>query len=223
MLASRQSGSPRLWSPQSLLPAGAGALMLCASALPWLQDPLQGAYSAWGLPIDLGWQFHIVIINYGLLCFCCAIYAFFVSYATTQQRYVAHWKPSRWSNYFVQKHVTAAFVCILPVLLFLLQYLCADVVGIQTLTEHMRQVLLIEHHFGYSLAGVRIPLQPFTLDTSTLDWRFALLIDQMSFGVLLPVLSFCMLLYCRRFFTQPPGHPSQGGGKPHSYHDTDTE
>jgi hypothetical protein len=61
---------------QVIIPAAVGCSMLCASALPWLNDPLQGFYSAWKLPVDIGWQFHINILSYGLLCTCCAILAF---------------------------------------------------------------------------------------------------------------------------------------------------
>ena len=79
--------STALPSQQSIIPAVAGCVMIGASLLPWLTDPLQGNYSAWKLPIDIGWQFHVAIVNYGLLCLCCALYAFCVSYA--------HWKPFR--------------------------------------------------------------------------------------------------------------------------------
>ncbi len=60
------------------LPLVAGSIMLCASMLPWLHDPLGLTYSAWQLPVDIGWQFHISIFNYGFLCCCCALYVFMI-------------------------------------------------------------------------------------------------------------------------------------------------
>ncbi len=75
----------RLSFKKVIIPTVAGCIMIGASLLPWLNGPLGESYSAWQLPIDIGWQFRIAIINYGLLCLCCAIYAFVVAYA--------HWKP----------------------------------------------------------------------------------------------------------------------------------
>src|SRR5437660_10493835 len=70
---------------QYVVPMAAGSLMFCASLLPWLNDPLNKTKLAWNLPIDIGWQFHIGIFNYGLLCLTCAACAFaaaFVNWKT---------------------------------------------------------------------------------------------------------------------------------------------
>ena len=168
------------------VPAIAGCIMLCASFLPWLKDPLRKSYSAWELPIDLGWQFRISILNYGFLCLCCAVCAFVVAYA--------YWKPFRGSHYFVQRQAIVGFLCIFPVALFLFQYLCVDVRGIDDLAQHKTQMLLIRQHFGYKLAAELIILDPFLVNTSTIWGRALLLVDQVSFGLLLPCLSVWLLI-----------------------------
>src|SRR5579859_6478392 len=65
-----------------IMPLLAGCTMLSASLLPWLIDPLGKAFSAWQLPIDIGWQVRSGIFSYGLLCLCCGLYAFFIAYRT---------------------------------------------------------------------------------------------------------------------------------------------
>lgn len=177
---------------QIVVPLVAGCVMAYASLLPWLKDPLGADYSAWNLPVDLGLQVHVDIFNYGLLCLCCAIYAFLVA--------CANWRPFRGSNYFVRRQVTAGLLCLVPVALFLVQYLFIDVNSMNLLTQHMIQKLLIQNRFGYNIAQQRIALQPFTLDTSVLGGRLSLLANQISIGPLLPCLSSCMLIYAGRFF-----------------------
>jgi len=189
--------STALPSQQSIIPAVAGCVMLGASVLPWLTDPLQGNYSAWKLPIDIGWQFHVEVVNYGLLCLCCALYAFCVAYA--------HWKPFRGSNYFVRRNVSAGLLCLLPIALFLLQYLCADIHSINQLAQHKIQMLLIRQHFGYRTTPERIIIQPFALDAATLQGRLALLANQISIGLVLPFLSAYLLLGLKRPTTTSPG------------------
>src|SRR5690348_13439369 len=80
---------------QSIAPALAGVVMLVASMLPWLIDPLGTSYSAWAIAIDVGWQFHTAIISYGLLCTGVALYAFLVAYA--------QWRPFSGSDIWVQR------------------------------------------------------------------------------------------------------------------------
>lgn len=187
----------------SIIPAAAGCIMLYASVLPWLSDPLGKVYSAWQLPIDIGWQFHIAPFSYGLLCLCCAVYAFLVAYA--------NWKPFRGvgaqfiAPYFVQRHVTAGILCIIPVALFLLQYLCVDMAGAFQLAQHKTQALLIQQHLNYKLPKERISLSPFLIDSSTIWGRLVMLVDQVSIGPLLPCLSGWMLLESRRFSPPRPG------------------
>jgi len=64
----------------ALIPAMMGVLMLGASFLPWLKDPLAETYTAWNVPLDMSWQFRNGLCNYGLLCVVCAALAFFVAY-----------------------------------------------------------------------------------------------------------------------------------------------
>ncbi len=194
MLALRQ-----LWflqrdsrSLQCYVPAIAGGSLLCASFLPWLKDPLGAVYTPWNLPIDIGWQFRISILNYGLFCLCCAIYALLVAYA--------NWRPFRGHTYFVQRQTIVGLLCMLPVALFLLQYLCIDVQAITRLASHKTQELLIQRHFGYTVTRQLILLDPFTLNVSTFWGRLQLLIDQLSFGPLLPCITAWLVLDYRRLF-----------------------
>lgn len=155
-----------------------GCSMLVASALPWLRDPLGTEYSAWQLPVDIGWQFRTGLLNYGLLCFCCALYAWLIAYA--------QWRPFRGHTLFAHSHLTAGMLCIVPLLLFLLQYLSVDMQAMALLAQHKAQALLIQQHFGYRATPQLIPLSPFTLNSSTLWGRVQLLIDSVSFGLLCP-------------------------------------
>ena len=200
-------------------PAAAGGLRICASVLPWLNDPLNKAKLAWNLPINIGWQFRIDIFNYGLLCLLCAGCSFaaaFVNWkldrrdmataraATTlhengQQALYSSGDPcgrhvpqcSRWSG-------RAGWLCLLPVLLFLWQYLFADLVSIDQLAQHRIQMLLIQRHFGYAVALPLIPIDPRAFNSSTLLMRLELLVDQLSIGPLLPIVSAWLLFAAQR-------------------------
>ncbi len=172
------------------LPMAAGCLMLCASVLPWLNDPLNIARRAWNLPIDIGWQFHIGIFNYGLLCLACAGCSFAAAFA--------NWKVFKQRQYFSRWSGLAGWLCLLPVWFFLLQYLFADLVGIDQLAQHRIQMLLIQRHFGYAVALPLIPLDPRAFNTSTLLMRLELLVDQFSIGPLLPIASALLLMESQR-------------------------
>lgn len=213
MLASRQR-----WFRQHgllpilpiILPAIAGCIMLGASALPWLTDPLGKGYSAWKLSIDIGWQFRSSILNYGLLCLGCAIYAFVLAYAQWHSfrsvknppagRNTTGVLPAGMGRLSSIHSGIAGLLCIMPVVLFLLQYLFADVGGINRLAQDEIQALLLRTHFGYSVAAQRISLDAFAVDGSTLQGRFVLLVNQLSIGVLLPCLSAWIVIHYRRFF-----------------------
>jgi tetratricopeptide (TPR) repeat protein len=174
----------------------AGSIMLCASILPWLHDPLGSTYTAWQLPIDIGWQFRISLFTYGFLCCCCALCAFVIAYAC--------WKPFRGSNAIVARSGIVGMICLFPILLFLFQYLCTDIEAITLLAQHKIQILLLEQHFGYSVSVDRIPLSPFLIDTSTFKSRLLLLIDQVQVGILLPGISAWILIDARRFVAHTP-------------------
>ena len=193
MLASQKWFSQRtILQPKSIIPLVAGCLMLCASVLPWLSDPLGARYSAWELPVNIGWQFHTAIFNYGLLCLCCAIYAFLVA--------CANWKSFRGSDYFVWRYKTAGLLCIVPIGLFFWQYIFIDFQAIDHLTQHEIQALLIQAHYGYTVSPQRIALNVYTLNTATLQGHLEILINRIAIGVLLPFLSAWLLIDYRRFF-----------------------
>src|SRR5579859_354732 len=180
------------------LPVVAGSLMLCAGLLPWLNDPLNKAKLAWNLPVDIGWQPRIDIFNYGLLCLFCAGCSFAAAFV--------NWKMFRQRQYFSRWSGLAGWLCLLPVLLFLLQYLFADLVGIDQLAQHRIQMLLIQRHFGYAVALPLIPIDPRAFNSSTLQMRLELLVDQISIGPLLPIVSAWLLIETRR---RSPVGPAQ--------------
>ncbi|MDQ2713771.1 MAG: hypothetical protein M3Z08_02565 [Chloroflexota bacterium] len=181
---------------QVIVPLCVGGLMLVSSFLPWLSDPLTGTHSAWSLPIDTGWQLRAAALSYGSLCLCCACYALLLAYAA--------WRPLKGHTYLPRSYIVAGCLCCIPIVLFLLQYLCTDTRGINDLAQHKVQVLLLEQHFGYKFPRDRILVAPFTLDVTTLAGRGALLIDQVSIGAALPCISVWLLVACKRFSTIPP-------------------
>src|SRR5690242_13650823 len=134
------------------LPGAAGCLMLCASVLPWLNDPLNTTELAWNLSVAIGWQFHIGIFNYGLLCLICAGCSFAAAFA--------NWKALKEHSFCSRRAALAGWLCLLPVWLFLLQYLFADLAGIDQLAQHRVQMLLIQRHFGYAVVQPLIPVNP---------------------------------------------------------------
>ena len=179
-----------------LRPLIAGGIMLFATIVPWMNDPLTGIRSAWQLPVDIGWQVHSPLLSYGLLCFLCALCSLVVAYA--------NWKPFRGSSYFVRKHIQVGLLCCIPLFLFLLQYLLADTVSIDVLSQHEIQLQLIQHHFGYDYPAQLVYIDPFSFDTSTLLERLRLFIVVASGGMFLPCLSAWLLLDYRRFAGELP-------------------
>ncbi len=176
----------RLRGLRSTRPVIAGSIMFCASLVTWLNDPLGKTYTAWNLPVDIGWQFRIGVFNYGLLSLLCACFCFAISFAS--------WKPLKGSYLIAHRTGLAGCLCLLPLALFLLQYLCADLVGINQLAQHSKQLLFMQRHFGYATAKPLIPLDPLSIDISTVHMRLQLLVDQISIGPLLCLVSGCMLL-----------------------------
>jgi hypothetical protein len=181
---------------QSIVPALIGCALLCASCLSWLKEPLGSIYTAWELPIDIGWQLRVGFLNYGLLCTVIALYAWLVAWA--------NWKPFRGYERFLQGHSMVGILCILPVVLFVLQYLCADIQAMTLLARHKTQVLLIEQHFGYRVTDPLIELDPQALDASTLNERLQLLVDQAGIGLLVPCICAWAALDYRRLFKLVP-------------------
>ncbi len=179
-----------------LFPIAGGFLMLAASVLPWLSDPLLGSSSAWKLSVDIGWQIRTGVFSYGLLCLFSALYSFAVAAATV--------KTFKGSTFFVDKYRTAAFLCLIPVLLFFLQYLFIDIAGMNILTQHKVQMLLIQRHFGYGSQADRIIIDPYKFTDATISGRLLLLVDQISYGILLPLLASLLLFESRRFLVTQP-------------------
>lgn len=168
-----------------VVPFITGCVMICASTLPWLRDPLGEVYTAWKLPVDLGWQFHTAFLNYGILCVGSASYTFSVAYAN-------------WKYGIAYSHIKAGIICLLPTILFLLQYLYTDLSAIAVLAQHKNQMLLLVKHFGYSTGSNLFPLKAFTIDISNVLGRFQLLVDQMQLGVLITLPGFWLLLNLKR-------------------------
>ncbi len=164
----------------------AGLMLLLASFLPWLRDSWGSDLTAWQIPLDLGWQIHTSFLNYGVLSVGCALYMSLIS--------LAHWFPFRGKRYFVGRQGLAGGLCLLVIGLFCLQLLCCDFTLLSRLTGHMRQVLLLEQHFGYSVGPMRLPLDPLEMDLVTWQQRLALLLDLVSVGPFFPALGGLFLL-----------------------------
>ncbi len=180
-----------------IIPALAGCFMLAASELPWLKDAATGNFSAWQLPIDLGWQIQSSYFTYGLLCLCGALLAFGLALAYWRPAY-RRWLPGR-------AHVWVGWFCLVPFLLFVWQCLFADMHTIELLVQHQTQVLLMQQHFGYVSFNQLIPIRPFDVTAATLLGRLDLLINQVSYGLILPCASGCLLLVYQRLGGAPAG------------------
>ncbi len=183
-----------------IVPTFAGFTLVCTSFLPWLRDPLMGPSSAWKIPVYIGWPLRTSFINYGVLCLWCAFYMFFLAW-TSQSPDEISVEGSSSRSLFVQsvkaQYTRAALICLVPLLLFCLQYLIFDVQSINQLAQHKLQALLIAQHLEYRLAPQRIPVRPFSIDISLLPVRLLLLVDQISLGSFLPVFGSLALLAYR--------------------------
>src|SRR5438876_6124356 len=169
-------------------------LLLCASILPWLKDPLGEVYCAWQLPVYTGWSYRVGFLNYGLLCLCCTLYVFLFAYPGREA-----WR--RYIGYVYCKKITR-FVALFPVMLFLLQYLSADVAAMALLAHHEQQMLLIQRHFGYQGNFQLIMLNPLTLNSATLGEKLQLLLNCISYGPLF-LCAACWLLSRYRYPEDP--------------------
>ncbi|MEO8972842.1 MAG: hypothetical protein ABI406_14735 [Ktedonobacteraceae bacterium] len=172
-----------------IVPAVAGCIMAIASFLPELRSPLGTAISAWNLPVDLGLQVQTGVFNYGVLYLCCACYCFFLAFA--------NWKTSMAGGSFYRL-TSAGLLCLIPLVLFFLQYLSLDFHTVNLLAQQKTQMLLVQGYFGYRAGPELFPLQPFNFDISTIQGRFQLLGDQLQFGMFVPVLAVWLLLDYRK-------------------------
>jgi hypothetical protein len=82
----------------------------------------------------------------------------------------------------------------LPFVCFVLQYLVADRAGMEVMSSHMNQYVLILKHFEYAMPIQLVPLLPFSFDSSTLAGRVNLLLDMHIPSVYLPLLCGFLLL-----------------------------
>ncbi|HLZ56611.1 MAG TPA: hypothetical protein VKR06_06660 [Ktedonosporobacter sp.] len=174
---------------QAIVPLAAGCLMLAASLLPWMKEPLLGNASPWAIPIDIGWQFHVQWFNYGLLCVFCAVVAFYTAVIHMIRR-----KLGQPDWYVAPRYVSLGLLCMLPFLLLLLQYLFADRYGIDQITQHMNQALLIKQHLGYSLPSALVSLAPFKFTSATVLGRLTILVDVQIPSIFLPLASGLLLI-----------------------------
>jgi tetratricopeptide (TPR) repeat protein len=191
-----------------LMPGCIVALMVGATFLPWIVDTLTTRYSAWDLPVDIDWQFHIPAFNYGLLCMLCA--------ASVLYRMLKHWRLRYDVRIQLQYRiiiVPVAWFCLFPVLLLVFQYLFADVYGIDVLAQHEVQMLLIQQRFGYPVLNQLMVLVPFNSFTSfsylyygatvvsgtTVMGRLVLLIDVLGPGILLPIAAGVTAFVCSNY------------------------
>lgn len=172
------------WLP-GLLPLLGALVMFAASTLPWLRDPLGTTYNAWDIPLHLGWApLQGSILNYGLLSLGCTLLCCGVA--------ITRWHKD--SPKGGSSSLYAGLLCLLPILLFLFQYQCVDLAGLDTLAQHKVQALLIQQHFGYKLPGDLYQIQPLSIsDTQSLG-RFQVLINQLGSGLFLPLVSAWLLL-----------------------------
>lgn len=157
-------------------------LMLGASGLPWLADPLQGGCSPWQTPLVPAWSLAapntigaaLTSVGAGsfmaaLLCLGCAL------------------KPS--AHQGLWRYRLAGASCLLPLCLFLLHFTAVDTRQGDLLAYHKLEALLIRRHLGYNLPRDWLPVTaPFALDMTALHWRVVLLVDQLRPGAVLPLI-----------------------------------
>lgn len=173
-----------------LLPGAVCVLLMVASGLPWLADPLGQQYIAWSLPVDAGWGVQSALLNYGTVCLGClllilaAVYRELMDWRDSTARSPYTWRSAR----------LAGVLCFVPVVLFVWQYLFADLPAMHTLAQHETQLLLIQSQFGYSSANQFIRMLPFMASASTLAGRLSLLINVLGPGIFLPCIAGVMAL-----------------------------
>ncbi|HEX3643232.1 MAG TPA: hypothetical protein VHV10_18260, partial [Ktedonobacteraceae bacterium] len=151
---------------QVAMPALAGTVLGVASLLPWLRDPLGKEFSAWRLPVDTGWQLRCGMFNYGLLCCCEALFAFWIALRAWQILRAEKRVPTE-----IQARLSlgtcctiAGLLCLLLPTLFLTQYLYADMGSVAQLASHTIQVQLIKAKLGYGSAAQFFPIETIAFD-----------------------------------------------------------
>lgn len=187
-----------------IVPALIGIVILVASFLPWVVEPLQSSVSAWQIPVDIGWQIRFGVINYGLFCLLCAFYSFFIAYqawrcAVSPASYRVSLSDS------ARSCLVAAWLCCILVGLWLWQYLFVDLGSVAQLTRQEIEYLLATQRFGYTVVSPLIPItNPLTFDPLSLSGRFILLVDQLGIGPFLPLFSAALFVAARKLFIASP-------------------
>ncbi|MBV9229108.1 MAG: hypothetical protein JOZ18_07325, partial [Chloroflexi bacterium] len=177
--------------------------MFITGTLPWLDDPLQGTYSGWKLPVDIGWQFHTPWINYGLLCTLCALLAFLTAgvhlFSKKRGKDFAQWYDKNISRW----HALLGALCTVPFFFFMVQYLFADLHGMDLLTQDTTQALFIQQHLGYALPSLLIPLVPLKFSSATFLERLTLLANTAVPSIFLTLISGYLLTSLRPYHEEP--------------------
>ena len=206
--------STRSWSAYRRWPlfrivttAISAMLLLFASLLPWFKNPTGNQPLAWQLPVDLGWQLPLSLLNYGVLCTGCALYILFITLKSWQLIQAEKSYSPRIllaaPRLSLHKHYAiAAMLCIILPLLFLLQFLFIDMDSMARIAYTETQLRLTQIHFGYNASPQLVPIQPFSLNTQYVYDRWILLLDTGGVGLLIPFLSAYMLLYSRSLLPQ---------------------
>ena len=183
-----------------VMPVLAGSVLGVASLLPWLRDPLGKQFSAWKLPVVMGWQLRSSGFNYGLLCCSEALFAFWIA--------LRAWKSLRTEKRVSTKPLAicctiASLLALLLPTFFLAQYLYTDMTSVAQLTNHEMQAQLIKAKLGYGSAVQMLPIETISFDPITQRGRITLLLDQIGCGSFLSLAGALMLLISCWLFRQP--------------------
>jgi len=188
-----------------VMPALAGSVLGAASVLPWLSDPLGKQFSAWQLPVDMGWQLRSGMFNYGLLCCFDALFAFWITLQAWKSLRAENKAPAEVRAQFPLARccTIAGLLCLLLPILFLMQYLYTDMGSVAQLTNHAIQAQLVKAKLGYGSAAQILPIETISFDPITQRGRMTLLLDQIGTGSFLSVAGALILLISRQLFPQP--------------------
>lgn len=215
-MSQRPWSARRSWAPyRVILPGVAGAMLLGATLFPWFNDPAGTRLSPWQLPIELGWQWKSSLFNYGLLCALCSLYIFFLTRQSwlllrAQRRNDPVGLLTIPSQTLASRYRRAGLLCLLPPLLFLFQFLFADMSMIAVIARNQFQLELTRLHLGYQASPEFLPILPFTLHPAHITGRLAMLYDQVGIGYFMPLITVVMLWIAPAFLRRQPLERYQG-------------
>jgi tetratricopeptide (TPR) repeat protein len=178
-------------------PSLAIALLLLACVISWISVPPIHSYGGWELAIDLGWGVQSKLVSYGLLSLLIALICLGRTLAAFDWKgyWFDHSAPWRPRPLRPRSLLAMGWLATVPSLLFLFQFLLADLHLTTMLADQENLSLLIRQHLGYRLASQRLPMRPFQISSATLDDRLGLLIQLANLGVLLPLIGGVFCLY----------------------------